>query len=251
MTESSNPLRPAVVLVRPQQQGNVGAVARAMANMGLEQLVLVEPAVPLGDTARAFAVHAGQVLDAARRCASLQEALAPYRRVVGTTSSRERTTVELLTARQLGTCLEQEASDTRVALVFGPETSGLTREELALCDPLVRIPCDARQPTLNLGQAVLIVAYELSQHRLLCGERVADPRVLADEEPPAKAAELEGMLDHARDTLAQVGFARDESFDGVLRDLRQLAARSRMNSREVRIVRGICRRTVNRLKRNA
>ncbi|MCL4839352.1 MAG: RNA methyltransferase, partial [Thermoanaerobaculia bacterium] len=152
----------AVVLVRPQEEGNVGAAARAMANTGVSSLLLVEPAAPLGATARAFAVGAGAILDGARRLPDLASALAPFRRVVATTSGRDRAiSVPVATARELPALLAADPPGTPTALVFGPERSGLSAEELALASALVRIPCATAQPTLNLAQAVLLVTYEL------------------------------------------------------------------------------------------
>jgi TrmH family RNA methyltransferase len=242
------PLPPAVVLVRPREEGNVGSTARAMANMGLSRLILVEPAPELGGTARAFAVGARAVLDGAVRVASLPEALAPFRRVVGTTSTRDRRLgIPILAPRELPAWLTQNAPDTApdtpTALVFGPEVGGLTNEELALAGAVVTIPCSPVQPTLNLSQAVLILAYELFLAR---GETPAGD---AWEEPPATAGEIDGLLGHAADVLTEVGFARDDSFHGVLRDLRRLAARAAPASRDVRILRGICRRVQGAIRR--
>ncbi|HYX26573.1 MAG TPA: RNA methyltransferase [Thermoanaerobaculia bacterium] len=228
---------PAVVLVRPREEGNVGSAARAMANLGLSRLLLVEPAAPLGGTARAFAVGARAVLEGAERVPSLPAALAPFRRVVGTTSTRDRRLgIPFLTPRELPAWLAQDPPDTPTALVFGPEVGGLTNEELALAGAVVTIPCSPVQPTLNLAQAVLILAYELFLAR---GDTAAGD---AWEEPPAAAGEIDGLLAHAAEVLTQVGFARDDSFAGVLRDLRRLAARAAPASRDVRILRGICRR---------
>ncbi len=238
---------PAVVLVRPQADGNVGGVARAMANMGLERLLLVEPAVALGDQARAMAVKAGYILDSARRVPSLAEALAPFRRVVGTTSGRSRSAAQpVVTPRQLARQWSQQRSDgepwVETALVFGPEASGLNNDEMALCSCLVTIPCAARQPTLNLSQAVLLVAYELCQDG-------ADRRHADGEPAPAQTAQIEGLFTQAQEVLRRVGFARDDSFEAVLRDLRRLAARSGLSEREVAILRGICRRSLHALNR--
>jgi tRNA/rRNA methyltransferase len=233
---------PAVVLVRPREEGNIGSAARAMANMGLDRLILVEPAAPLGKVARAFAVGAGHVLDASERAASLAEAVAPFPRIVGTTSTRDRQlTVPLATARELPALLGA-APDVPTALVFGSEVGGLTNDELALASLLVSIPCSPVQPTLNLAQAVLLVAYEL-------WTASSPPPPPSTPEPPAPAGEIEGLLAHARDVLARVGFERDDSFSGVLRDLRQLAARAGLTGREVRILRGICRRAQHALSR--
>lgn len=248
------PTLPHIILVRPQEQGNVGATARAMANMGLADLVLVEPAVPVGATARAFAVHAGHILDAHRRAGSLVEALAPYRRAVGTTSTRDRRigeAVPLLSARELPAVLAADPPGTPTALVFGPEASGLTAEELALLSPLVHVPCAPVQPTLNLAQAVLVLAYELHQARL--ADPAEPPAVPAAAAPAAElaasAAQVEGLFGHLRQVLTAVGFARDDTFEAVFRDLRRLAGRAALTPREVTLLRGICRRALHAVER--
>ncbi|HKI05386.1 MAG TPA: RNA methyltransferase [Thermoanaerobaculia bacterium] len=239
MAAVESPVRPApaVVLVHPREQGNVGSVARAMANMGLDRLILVEPAPEIGHVALAFGVGARPVLDGIVRVPDLRTALAPFRRVVGTTSTRDRSLgIPVLSPRELPGWLLEEPPDTPTALVFGSEVGGLSNEDLALASAVVTIPCSPVHPTLNLSQAVLILAYELFVAR---GET---PATVTGEEPPATAAEIDGLLDHAAAVLQRIGFARDDSFQGVLRDLRRLAARAAPVSRDVRILRGICRR---------
>jgi tRNA (cytidine32/uridine32-2'-O)-methyltransferase len=242
---------PTVVLVRPREEGNVGAACRAMANMGLSELVLVEPAAEIGVLGRAMAKHAEHVLDGARRAASLGEALAPFARRVGTTSARDRVSGQpRITARELAPALAADPPGTRTALVFGSEVGGLTNDELALCHPLVTIPCDPVQPTLNLAQAVLLVAYELFLARLARGEAEA----AADADPgrePAPAERVEGLWTQGVDLLRQVGFARDDSFDHALRDLRRLLTRAGLSDREVLLLRGVLRRTAGALERGA
>lgn len=248
---------PHIVLVRPQEEGNVGSVARAMANMGLSELVIVDPGAPIGDTARAFAVGAGEILDRHRRAGSLDEALAPYRRAVGTTSTRDRRIapqVPLLAPRELPAVLDEDPPDLPTALVFGPEPSGLTADELARLSPLVSVPCSPAQPTLNLAQAVLILAYELFLHRLERGDAEAatertDPSDADPDDLPATLAQIEGLLGHAREVMGAVGFDRDDTFEATLRDLRRLAGRSAVTGREVAILRGVCRRTLHALRR--
>jgi TrmH family RNA methyltransferase len=240
----SQHLAPAIVLVRPQEEGNIGATARAMANMGLERLILVQPVAGIGRTARAFAVGAQEVLDGAEVAPSLAEALGPYRCVVGTTSTRSRQLdVTLVSPRELPTRLLENPPATPTALVFGPEASGLNNEELSLCGLLVTVPCASRQPTLNLGQAVLVLAYEL----YLARHSPIDATPAA--ELPAPTDEIEGLFDQLSPLLEGIGFARDDTFDGVMRDLRHLAARSGPTSREVQILRGICRRAQRTLER--
>ncbi len=239
---------PAIVLVRPREEGNVGASARAMANTGHHQMLLVEPAAPFGDTARRFAVGAHHVLDLAARHGSLAEALAPFRRVVATTSTRDRKLeAPLLTPRELPALLAEDPPDLPTAIVFGPEVGGLTADELALAHVIVHIPCAPEQPTLNLSQAVLILGYELFQARRMAGESPSAAPGAAAPFEPATTAEVEGLFGHVAEVLGAVGFDRDDSFDGVIRDLRQLAGRTDLSVREVKILRGICRRTANAL----
>jgi TrmH family RNA methyltransferase len=241
-----------VVLVHPREEGNVGSTARAMANMGLSDLIVVEPAAPFGNVATAFAVGARHVLDNALRVPDLKTALAGFRRVVGTTSIRDRRwEVPLLTPRELPGLLAQDPPGTPTALVFGPEVGGLTNDDLSLAGAIVTIPCSPVQPTLNLGQAVLIVAYELFQARRETPAAVAVEEVggVGSPEPPAATAEIDGLFGHMSEVLQRIGFARDDSFAGVVRDLRRLAARAAPTSRDVAILRGICRRAQRALER--
>jgi TrmH family RNA methyltransferase len=238
------PLAPAVVLVRPQEEGNVGAVARAMANYGLERLILVEPAPALGDVARAFAVHAGGILERAERRADLGSALAGFGRVVATTAARDRQWPErLLAPRELAGRLAADPPGTSTAIVFGPEASGLSSGELAPASLLVRIPAAARQPTLNLAQAVLVVAYELWLGRGAPGAAGAPA-----DEPRATGGELAGLYEHLGELLRAARFARDSSFPGVERDLRRLLARAEPTRREVAVLRGVLRRLGHALR---
>ena len=229
---------PAVALVRPQEEGNVGAAARAMANLGLERLILVEPAVELGDTARAFAVHAGWILERAERRDDLAAAVSGFGRIVATTAARDRQWPQRLVGpRELPALLAEDPAGTATVILFGPESSGLTTEELATASVLVRIPAAARQPTLNLAQAVLVVAWELWMARG-APEAASAPGI----EPRATGGELAGLYEHFESLLRRVRFARDSSFAGVERDLRQLVARAAPTRREVTILRGVLRR---------
>jgi TrmH family RNA methyltransferase len=242
-----SPLRPALVLVRPQEEGNVGAVARAMANMGLDDLHLVEPAAPLRGSAYAFAVHASSILDNARRHRDLTSALAGFGRVVATTAARDRAwpRSRLVSPRELADALAQDPPGTPTALVFGPESSGLTNDELASASLLVRIPTAPEQPTLNLAQAVLIVAYELFLARKAHPAGTAAAPAggpVAAAESRATGDELAGFFSQLETLLRRVRFARDSTIAGVERDLRQLLSRAAPTRREVTILRGILRR---------
>lgn len=239
-----SPFIPAVVLVEPREEGNIGAAARAMANMDLTDLVLVSPEAEIGRIAKAFAVGAGHILETARHAKSLAEALEPYQRIIGTTSARARDLpIPPLTPPALPAALRAEAPETSTAVVFGPEVSGLNNDQLALCGLLVRVPCALVQPTLNLAQAVLIVAYELYMARL------TQMDATGEQPPPVRSGELDGLFGQLVPLLAEVGFQRDDTFAGVVRDLRRLTARAGVTDREVNILRGICRRAQRALER--
>lgn len=243
MSTSLLPAPLAVVLVRPREEGNLGAVCRAMANMGLERLHLVEPAAAAGATAQAFAVGARGLLERATRHATLAAAIAPYARIVGTTSARDRRlAVPLLTPRELAAELAAERVPT--ALVFGPEVGGLDNDELSRANVVVTIPAALAMPTLNLAQSVLLVTYEL----FLAGLAGATPEPLPVGDPPAAASQVEGLLGQLDGVLRAVGFARSGTYGNVLEDLRQLASRARLSAREVGILRGVLRRTARALR---
>ncbi|HFB38840.1 MAG TPA: RNA methyltransferase, partial [Oceanithermus sp.] len=176
-----------VVLVGVQESGNVGMAARAMKNFGLKSLWLVAPeADPLAEEARKFAVGARDVLEAARVVPDLDAALADVHWVAATTArARYGYPGRLFTPRELAPLLRGRAeAGERVALVFGRERSGLTNAELDRAHYVVRIPTDPGFKSLNLAQAVLILAYELF---------LAEPRV-TEQPRPAEVGELEGFF---------------------------------------------------------
>jgi TrmH family RNA methyltransferase len=222
----------------------VGSVARVMANMGLEDLVLVEPAPPIGGVARGFGVGGWHVLDRVRRFPSLAEAVAPARRVVGTSALRRRALgrSRLLTPRELAAELVRDPRETPVALVFGPEDKGLRRDELELCGLVVRVPSDPEHPTLNLAQAVLVVAYELFVSTLEPARE--DER---RTEAPATSAELEGFLRASSRVLEAAGFDQPHIHRSLVADVRRLAGRSGASSHEIRVLWRVANRLLQRL----
>jgi tRNA (cytidine32/uridine32-2'-O)-methyltransferase len=220
-----------VVLVRPSRPANVASACRAMKNMGLNALWLVgvEPGFVSGE-ARNLAYGAWDVLEGARYAAGLREASAAAALVVGTSG---RGDAGFLTPRALAAQAPLQGSGGRMAVVFGPEATGLASDELALCHAQVHIPSDPAHPSLNLAQAVLVVAYEL---------RLA----LVGSPPPrlperATAGELEAMLDELREGLLGIGYLGRENPDAILAELRRLAARAAPTAREVTLLRGLAR----------
>ena len=151
-----------VVLVRPRDPNNIGACARAMANFGLSDLRVVEPYAPVWREATS-AVGAGDIMHAAAQLASLDEALKDCTFSLAATALRNRGVVqEVITLPKLNERLETCATD-KVALVFGNEKTGLCQEDIERCDAILNIPTVAKQPSINLAQAVILTCYELSR----------------------------------------------------------------------------------------
>ena len=223
-----------VVLVRPARPANVAAACRALKNMGLRSVVLVDAPDGLDrPEARALAYGAWDVLDAARRASTLREAVAAGTMVVGTSG---RPQPEAWTPRRLAEEADERSGGGRLALVFGPEASGLTNEELALCHLRVHVPTDPDHPSLNLAQAVLILAYEM---RLAGGRGPADPAP-----PRATAGEIEAALDDLRRALLGIGYLSPANPEPILAELRALIARAGATSREATLLRGIARQVL-------
>jgi TrmH family RNA methyltransferase len=226
-----------VVLVRPSRAGNVAAACRALKNMGLRSLSLVgADELVLDRDARALAYGAWDVLDGARRCASLAQAVAPCTLVVAT-SGRE--VAGTWSPRRLAQEAAARSRGGRLAIVFGPEASGLRRDELELCHEVVRVPTDPAQPSLNLAQAVLLLAYELRLSALQ-GAAAGEPLAVEGAEPVVSGT-LERALSELREALLAVGYLDPASPDRLLAELRRLIARAGPSEREVVLLRGLAR----------
>lgn len=223
-----------VVLVRPARPANVAAACRAMKNMGLGVLRIVEPPPGLADPeVRSLAYGAWEVLDGARTAASLLEAVSDATLVAGTSG---RPLPDAWTPRRLAREGGERARGGRISLVFGPERTGLTNQELDLCHLRIHIPTSAEHSSLNLAQAVLVLAYEL--HLPVPEEPAPDgPRVDA----PAPAGELEQAVQDLRAGLLEVGYLNPAQPDEVLAELRRLLARAGPTPREVTLLRGLAR----------
>lgn len=228
-----------VVLVRPARAANVAAACRALKNMGLRSLALVGPPAGLDrPEARALAYGAWDVLDAAVPRASLREAVAACTVVAGTSG---RAHPEAWTPRRLAGAAADLAGPGRLALVFGPEASGLTDEELALCHIRVHIPSDPAHPSLNLAQAVLVVAYEL---RLAMVSAEPAPAGAESGAPRATAGDVEAALDDLRRALVGIGYLSRDNPEPILSEWRALIARAGPTPREVSLLRGLARQVL-------
>ena len=224
-----------VVLVRPSRPANVAAACRAMKNMGLGRLCLVEPPADLAaPEARALAYGAWDVLDGARVSPGLREAVAGATLVVGTSG---RPLPGAWSPRQLAEEGSGRAGAGRTALVFGPEASGLRNDELALCHAHVHIPSDPAHPSLNLAQAVLVLAYEIRMAALSGAPQPPGP----PGPERATSAEIEAALDDLARALLAIGYLNPDNPGKILAELRGLLARAGATPREASLVRGMAR----------
>ena len=225
-----------VVLVEPSHPGNIGAAARAMKTMGLSRLVLVNPTAFPHPDAVAMASGADDVLAAAEVHSRLEAAIAPCHRVYGL-SARLRALEWPM--RSPGRCAVEivQGEEAPVALLFGRERSGLTNEELARCHALVHIPANPDYSSLNVAQAVQVMAYLLRRMALEEGAPVLDSR--GTGYPPARAEQLEGFFAHLESVLYRTGFLEPQRPGRMMLRLRRLFLRAEPDEKEVNILRGI------------
>ena len=227
-----------IVLVNTSHPGNIGAVARAMKNMRLQNLVLVDPIAefPSGK-AWARASGAVDILDRARRVATLDEAIADCQWVVGTSARLRAIPWPLLDARACAQRMTMESETNQVALVFGRENSGLTNEELDKCQYLVHIPANAEYSSLNIAAAVQVLAYEIHvAHLQQAGKGKIKPE---NDYPRASAEELEGLYQHFEQALVAIDFYDPDNPRQLMRRLRRLFNRAELDRMELNILRGI------------
>jgi len=221
----------AIVLVEPQNPGNVGMVCRAMKNMGLSDLRLVKPCQMDHPEALKFAVAARDLLESATHFATLREALSDCPFSIATTRRHGKYRQEIFTPEEIAAKIRSAEGGGGVALVFGREDSGLTTDEVALCRWHATIPTAGDFGSLNLAQAVLICAYQLF--------RGAGGAVHRQERTPAPADDLETLYDHMERSLLHIGFLNPQNPGHIMRSLRRIFARAELDSREVAVLRGM------------
>jgi len=225
-----NPDSISIILVRPKFHENIGSVARAMKNMGLSRLIVINGCSPLHPNAYKLASGAEDILERAEEFPTLREAISELGCLVGMTSRGGRDRHPDLTPKALAKRIVYLSQENSIGLAFGSEKEGLTNEELSLCHFYVRIPSMESFPSLNLAQAVMVICYELFQ---------------ASKEIPkvpiqlAQAEQLEKMFEHMEKTLIQIGFLDSNHSKRIIRALRRLFGRSQMDGREVQILQGI------------
>ena len=230
-----------IVLVGTQHPGNIGSAARAMKTMGLSRLVLVAPEKAPDRDTQAMAAGADDLVEAAPVFASLAEAVADCRWVLGATARNRRIQLEPLHPRDAARRAVLATASGPVALVFGRERTGLDHAALQLCHAAVHIPSDPAFSSLNLAAAVQVLSYEL--RCALLGDAPADDAAAMRTAPPgegaASHAELEGFFAQLADTLEQIDFHKGRAPESAMRKLRRLYLRANLDSADVRLLRGV------------
>ena len=248
---AANSLHWRVVLVRPRNPLNIGAAARAMANFGLGDLVVVKPYAPVWRETRS-AVGAEGTIGSARAVDDLSEAIADAALVVGTTAgSRRNLDRDLVPLDQFSRWLGSHTSRAgnapkRAALLFGSEKTGLSTEQMSYCHALVRIPTRADCPSMNLGQAVAVCCYELVRAGALDADVKSQARAPVGRAPakihlsdPANLQSLERVLERAARVLDNVGYLKPKSRRATLVKLRRLLLGLGLTNNDVKILGGL------------
>lgn len=240
-----------IVLVETSHPGNIGAVARALRNMELEQLVLVRPKLFPHPEASARASSAEQLLASARVEDDLASALEGCGLVLATTSRERDQNFRVIDVRDGARRAVAESALAPVAIMFGSERTGLTNEELRYAHALLRIPANPAYASLNIAMAVQIVAYEILRARL-----EVDTAALGEDSEPARItplatpAELDHMYQHLTSVLEEIEFHdRTQSGGHLMRRLRRLLQRAEPDANEVAILRGILTAVQQRRRR--
>ncbi len=231
------------VLVEPREKGNIGASARALKNMGFKNLVLVNP--PQGYAEKKsedfwLACHATDLLQEAIVCKNLPEALKDKQFVVGTTRRTGKKRGLILPVKEAVKEIKKAAQQNKVAILFGREDRGLTNEEVLECGLLAYIPTSEEAPSLNLAQAVLLMAYELSQGEF--------PEPCPEYAPHE---EVEALIGHIRKVLKLLEYIprgdRDME-ERIIRNLKHLLGRTGLTPWELRMLHGICSQIEKKLQ---
>ena len=242
-----------IVLVETSHPGNIGAVARALRNMELEQLVLVRPKLFPHPEASARASSAEDLLAGARVEQDLAQALAGCGLVLATTSRERDQYFRVIDVRAGARRAVAEAAHSPVAIMFGSERAGLTNEELRYAHALLRIPANPAYASLNIAMAVQIVAYEILRARLELeqdGHAAAPAGAETRSAPLATPTELDRLYQHLATVLEEIDFRdRTQSGGHLMKRIRRLLQRAEPDANEVNILRGILTAVQQRRRR--
>ena len=229
---------PTIVLVRPQLGENIGMAARAMLNCGLSRLRLVAPRDGWPNPmAQRAASGADIVLDEAGIFDTVEEAVADLQRVVATTARNRELTQRIVTPRRAAAEMRDwTAGGEKVGVLFGPERTGLTNDDMVHADTALSIPLNPQFSSLNIAQAVLVVAYEWAT----AGEDAPAERMADHATRPATKDEMQNLFAHLERALDQSGFLRNKAMrPAMVNNLRAFLQRSAMTEQEVRTFHGV------------
>lgn len=238
--EAAGPVPPVIVLVETQMGENIGAAARAMANFGLRELRLVKPRDGWpNDKARAAASRGDTIIDAVRLFDTVEAAVADLELVFATTARPHDIAKEVESPAVAAQSMAAAARDgARTGVMFGREKWGLTSDEVGLADRIVTIPVDPVFASLNIAQAVLVVAYEW--RRVVVGDAAWTPFVEKERSPQATKGDVFAFFDHLEAALDKIEFFRPASKRPLMvRNLRQIFQKARLSEQEVRTLRGV------------
>jgi len=223
-----------IVLSKPKYSGNVGSVARCAKNMGIGRILVVNGKNLVSEDMLQMSTHcAADVIAQIRHFDNLGKALAGFRYIVGTTSRLGSARGPVVSPREMAEQLVDISQNNKIALLFGSEDKGLANEELRYCHAIVNIPTSADFKSINLSHAVMILCYEIFAAR-----RDALPSFTPKM---ATSRELEGMYAHLKDVLTRIGFLNPENPEYWMMHIRRFLSRTKLFSRDVKIIRGICR----------
>lgn len=234
MTAAVNREHITIVLNRPKYPGNIGSAARCAANMGIGKIIVVSDQRYDAEKILQMATHlAAATVENIRYVGGLEEALSDFHYIVGTTSRLGSARRATRYPREAAAELADLSQNNEIALLFGPEDVGLTNDELKYCHSLVTIPASEDLKSINLSHAVMILCYEIF---LAGGEekQIVTPRL-------ATSRELEGMYGQLKGVLSRIGFINPENPDYWMMNVRRFLSRVRLCSKDVQIIRGICR----------
>lgn len=241
-----------VVLVNTSHPGNIGATARAMKNMGLKHLFLVDPHEFPSDIATWRAVSAADILEQATVVPDLESAIADCGLVVGTSARSRSMPWPMLDPRECALRVQREAVNNQVALVFGREATGLSNEELQLCHYHVQIPSDEACPSLNLAAAVMVLIHELRMACLHGAFQTAVPDPDAEtaywDQPKANGRQMELFYEHLEKVMVDLEFLDPDNPRLLMARMRRLFGRVRPDDMEINILRGVLTQIEYKLK---
>ena len=243
-----NPDNIDIVLMHTTHSGNIGGVARAMKNMGLHRLTLVAPLEYPAPEATWRAASAVDVMEKARVVDTLEEAIADCQFVVGTSARERRIPWPIQDARRCAERIAFHSANERVAVLFGREDRGLLNEELQSCHVHCHIPTHQGYASLNLAMAVQIVAYELRMAQL--GEATNLAEDAQWDAPFASAGDMDRFFEHLESTLVDIEFLKPEAPRQLMRRLKRLYNRVRLDEMELNILRGILSETQKKARKS-